>query len=187
MSDIIRWVGQNILPHEADVRAWIRRSRFEGLEADDIVQEAYARMSRACEPERIDSPRAYFFAVARNVALEHLRRRRRSPLVPVEDFEALFIVDDSPGPERVAEGRERLRRVVDLMEALPEKVREVLVMRRVEGLSQKAVAQKLGVPESTIEKRTARGLKILARGLERQEAQVISFSALIDMRRRNER
>jgi hypothetical protein len=49
------------------------------------------------------------------------------------------------------------------------------------------VAQKLGVPESTIEKRTARGLKILARGLERQEAQVISFSALIDMRRRNER
>lgn len=187
MSDIIRWIGQNILPHEADVRAWIRRSRFDGLEADDIVQEAYARMSRACDPSRIDSPRAYFFTVARNVALEHLRRRRCSPLIPVEDFPASFIVDDNPGPDRVAEGRERLRRVVDLMEALPEKVREVLVMRRVEGLSQKAVAQKLGVPESTVEKRTARGLKMLARALERKETQIISFSAQAALRRRGER
>lgn len=163
----------HILPHEADVRAWLRRSSFHDVDPDDVIQEAYARFSRTPEPARIESPRAYFFTTVRNIALEQLRRARTSPLIPVEDFDALIVVDDRPGPERIAADRETLRQVADLMDRLPDKIRQVLLMRRIEGLSQKAVAQKLGLPESTVEKRTAKGLKMLAHALERRENNVV--------------
>lgn len=176
MSEIVRWIGHEILPHEADVRAWLKRSSLPHTDPDDVIQEAYARISRTEAPERIDSPRAYFFTVARNVVLEQMRRARSSPLAPVEDFDALIIVDNEPDPERVVAGRDALRRVVDIMDSLPPKVRQVLLLRRVEGLSQKAVAQQLGVPESTVEKRAAKGLRMLAHAVAGQDAEIIPLS-----------
>lgn len=184
MSELIRWISDQILPHEADVRAWLRRSSFRDVDPDDVIQEAYARISRTSDLSRIVSARAFFFTVTRNVALDQMRRARSSPIACVEDFDALIVVDDKPDPERATAGRETLRRVTELMDRLPQTVREVLLMRRVEGLSQKAVAQKLGLPESTVEKRTAKGLKMLSRALERREAQVIPFSDHAPARRR---
>lgn len=161
MTDTIAWVAAEILPHEADVRQWLRRSSFHLVDEDDVVQEAYARIAGMSDVAHVGSPRAYFFTVVRNIAFELTRRARAGPISPVEDFDALVIVDDGPDPEQAAGDRQEFRRIAALIQGLPEKHRQVFIMRRIEGLSQKEIARRLGVPESTIEKRAAKGLRLL--------------------------
>lgn len=161
MQDRIAWIGAEIVPHESDVRQWLRRSSFRAVDEDDAIQEAYARIAAAPQVDAIREPRAYFFTVVRNVILEQMRRARVTPIALVADLQLSFIVDERPNPETVAADREELRQVFELIQKLPDKLRQVLLMRRVEGLAQKEIARRLGVPESTVEKRAAKALRLL--------------------------
>lgn len=165
MRDRIAWIGAEIVPHEPDVRGWLRRSSLSVVDEDDVIQEAYARLAGGVSIENVREPRAYFFTVVRNVVLEHMRRARVTPITVVADFSDSIIVDDGPDPERIAVHRDELRRVITMIQSLPEKPRQVLWMRRVEGLSQKEIARRLGVPESTVEKRASKALRLLLQRL----------------------
>jgi RNA polymerase sigma-70 factor (ECF subfamily) len=170
VRDRIAWIGAEIVPHERDVRSWLRRSSLRALDEDDVIQEAYARVAATPSVQQIREPRAYFFTAVRNIVLEHLRRAKVTPIAVVADFQEAFVVDDSPDPEKIAVDRDELRRVIDMIEALPEKLRQVLWLRRVEGLSQREIARRLGVPESTVEKRAAKALRLLLSELSAAEA-----------------
>ena len=165
MRDRIAWIGAEIVPHEPDVRGWLRRSSLSVIDEDDVIQEAYARLAGGASIESIREPRAYFFTVVRNIVLEHMRRARVTPITVVVDFHHSLIVDDGPDPERIAVHRDELRRVIIMIQSLPEKPRQVLWMRRVEGLSQKEIARRPGVPESTVEKRASKALRLLLQRL----------------------
>lgn len=169
MQDPFVWIANEIVPHEPDVRRWLRRSSLRTVDADDVVQEAYARIAAAAPGASVREPRAYFFTVVRNVALEQMRRARVTPIAAVADLQSSFIVDDRAGPEQIAADRDELRRVFDMIQRLPDKLRQVLLMRRVEGLPQKEIARRLGVPESTIEKRSAKALRLLLRDIRSEE------------------
>ena len=69
--EIISWVGAQVLPHEADARAWLYRLGTARHEVDDIVQEAYCRLAALNSVAHIANGRAYFFQTLRNIA--HLR------------------------------------------------------------------------------------------------------------------
>ena len=56
---VVAWVGRDILPHEADVRAWLKRSMVPVNEIEDIVQDAYCRLAGMTEVGHIANPRAY--------------------------------------------------------------------------------------------------------------------------------
>ena len=161
MQDPIAWIAAEIVPHEADVRQWLKRSTLRGIDVDDVVQEAYARIAASSRLAAVREPRAYFFTVARNLALEQMRRAKITPIAAVADLSSSFIVDEGADPERIASDRDELRQVLAMIERLPEKLRQVLRMRRIEGLPQKEIARRLGVPESTVEKRAAKALKLL--------------------------
>lgn len=81
----------HILPHEADVRAWLRRHvhRLSAAEIDDLIQDAYTRLWTA-EYARISNGRAYFFATVRNLLMEQARRAR---IVPMERLEGVHWFD----------------------------------------------------------------------------------------------
>ena len=162
MQDRIAWIGAEIVPHEPDVRGWLRRSSLSVVDEDDVIQEAYARLAGGVSIENVREPRAYFFTVVRNVVLEHMRRARVTPITVVADFSDSIIVDDGPDPERIAVHKDELRRVITMIQSLPEKPRRVLWMRRVEGLSQKEIAAQLGLSELTVQVHIVRGLRNLA-------------------------
>lgn len=170
MRDRIAWIGAEIVPHERDVRSWLRRSSLRVIDEDDVIQEAYARLAATPSVALIQEPRAYFFTAVRNIVLEYLRRAKVTPIAVVADFQEAFIVDDSPNPEKIVADRDELRHVVDMIQSLPDNLRQVLWMRRVEGLSQKEIARRLGVPESTVEKRAAKALRLLLAELGAAEA-----------------
>lgn len=157
---IVAWVGNEILPHEADVRAWLRRTlRPDDLE--DVIQEAYCRIAGLNDVSHICNGRAYLFTVARTVVLMRLRRARVVSIETVTEIDALNIIEDVPSPERIAAGRRELARVRRLIEGLPERCRKIFELRKIEGLSQREVAEAIGVPEHTVENDVKKGLKLI--------------------------
>lgn len=170
------WVGSEILPHEADVRTWLRRT-LDPDDLEDVIQEAYCQISARDDVSHIRSGRAYLFTVARNVVLTRLRRARVVSLETVTEIETLSVVGEELSPERIVAGRRELARVRQLIEGLPERCREIFELRKIEGLSQREVAEKMGVPEYTVENDVGRGLKLILRALadgEQAQAQALA-------------
>jgi RNA polymerase sigma factor (sigma-70 family) len=150
-----------VLPHESELRAWLCGRRVAGLEVDDVIQETYSRLLLAEGVNHIRNPRAYAFQTAASVMLDHMRRLKVVPITAVANIEHLQAASDLPSPERQVIDREELYRLADAIAGLPDKVREVFRLRRIEGLSQREVAERIGISENTVEKHMSRGLLLL--------------------------
>jgi RNA polymerase sigma factor (sigma-70 family) len=169
-KEIVAWVGANVLPHEGDVRGWLRRTGAAD-QVDDVVQEAYCRIASLSSVAHILNGRAYFFQTARNIALGHARRARVVHLDWLTEIELASIADSEPSPERIVAGRRELRRIERLIEDLPEPCREIFKLRRIQAVPQKEIAQRLGVTENVVEMQAIRGLQLILAALKRSEAQ----------------
>ncbi len=165
---IMAWVGSEVLPHEAHVRAWLRRT-LDPDDLEDIIQEAYCRISALDDVSHIQSGRAYLFTTARMLVLERIRRSRVVNIETVTEIDSLNIIGDDPSPERVTAGRRELARVRRLIEGLPDRCRRVVELRKIEGLSQRAVAETMGLPEYTVENDVAKGVKLILKALAEGE------------------
>lgn len=161
---IMAWVGREILPHEADVRAWLRRT-LDPEDIEDVLQETYCQIASLKDVGHIRSGRAYFFTAARSIVLMRLRRARIVSIESVTEIESLNIVGDEPSPERVAAGRRELDRVRRLIEGLPDRCRRIFELRKVEGLPQREVAERLGVTEHVVENDVGKGLKLILQAI----------------------
>ena len=140
----------------------MRRRPVAGLDVDDIVQEVYTRLVALHSVDHIDNPRTYAFQVASSVMINHIRRLKVVAIDSVASFEHLEAADDVASPERVVADRDELRRLEKTLASLPPRVAEVFRLRRIEGFSQRDVAQRLGLSESTVEKHMARGALLVA-------------------------
>jgi len=160
------WLSRHVLPHEPALRGWLRHRRVEGLETDDIVQETYAVLAGLACVDHIENPRAYAFQTAQSVILRHLRRARVVRIDALGDLEQLNTPLDDPSPEHQTAARQELRRVSDLIARLPSKCREAFTLRKVEGLSQREVAVRMGISESTVEKHIGRALRTLMEAMK---------------------
>lgn len=168
--DMIAWVGAQVLPHEADVRRWLGRTGATGHEIDDIVQDAYCRIAALDSVSHISNGRAYFFRAVRNIAIERARRARVVRLDWLTEIELANVVDHEPTAERILLGRQELKRVERIIEALPDRCREIFRLRRIQGVSQKAIAQRLNVTENVVEMQASRALQLILAALARQDA-----------------
>jgi RNA polymerase sigma factor (sigma-70 family) len=168
-AKIVAWVGREILPHEADVRAWLRRSLVSDGEVEDVIQDAYCRLLSLQGTGHIASPRAYFFTAARAVVIDHIRRSRVVRMETITEIDALNVVLDEPSPERVAAGRRELDRVRRMIAALPDRCRRVFELRKIEGLPQREIAALLGVTETIVENDVVKGQRLILRALAEGE------------------
>lgn len=168
-AEIIAWVAGNVIPHEAALRARLRHMAVAAEEIDDIVQETYLNIARLNSVEHIRDGRGYLFTAARMVMLQRLRRNRIVRIDHLTDAQALTLEDDAPGPERQAAARRELARVRRIIEDLPPRCREIFELRRVEGVSQREIAQRLDLPEHTIEQQATRGLKLILKAIASED------------------
>ncbi len=166
---IVAWVGREILPHEADVRAWLRRSLVSDGEVEDVIQDAYCRLLSLQQTSHIASPRAYFFTAARAVVIDHLRRSRVVKIETVTEIEALNVVLDEPSPERVTAARRELDRVRRLIAALPDRCRRIFELRKIEGVPQRQIAALMGVTETIVENDVVKGQRLILKALAEGE------------------
>jgi len=153
-----RWFSDQIRPHEVELRSYLR-GRFPSLvDVDDLVQETYSRMLRARAGGGATLTRAYLFVVARNVALDQVRRNKVVAFERWGDLAESSVVEERPDAAETLSHKQELALLAAAMHALPPRCREILTLRRIEGWSHRAIAQKLGIAEGTVNAQLAIGL-----------------------------
>lgn len=156
-----RWLARNVLPHEALVRSKLATICVYDLDIEDVIQEMYARLLSLPSLESIRYPRQYAIQTAKAIVIDHVRHMRVISITSTESLETF----DTPMPEANTEERlefqGEIQEVADALAQLPVKCRETLILRRMEGLSQKEVAQRLKISEKTVEKHMANGVRLL--------------------------
>jgi RNA polymerase sigma-70 factor (ECF subfamily) len=161
------WVAREVLPHEPHVRQWLRRSGTAAEDADEIIQEAYCRIAMLDAVDHIDNGHAYFFSIVRNLLVRRLKRQRIVPLETIAEVDAWH--DDRPSPEQMAAGRMDYAKVLNLIARLPERCRRIVQLRKIEGWSQRRIAEHLGTTEKAVEKQVWLGVRTLREAWSRAE------------------
>ncbi len=155
------WFFREVLPLEPALTRFLRRNWRNREDLVDLRQEIYARVYDAARKRLPVQTRPFLFTSARN----HLINcARRAQVVPIEHFvqlESLNIAVDNATPDRYASAREELRRVQSGLERLPPRCREVVMLRKIEGLSQREAAARMGVSEDTVERQMVQGMRAL--------------------------
>jgi RNA polymerase sigma factor (sigma-70 family) len=171
-EDLDRWFIREIVAHEAALMRYLSRCWSDQAEIQDIRQDCYIRVYEAAARSRPVSPKSFLFQTARHLMVDHLRHRRVVSIESVEDLAALNVSVDELSPERRLSGLQELRHLAAAFDQLPQKCREVVWLRKVQGLSQRDVGQQLNIAETTVEKHVARGIRFLAKLLFDDELKV---------------
>lgn len=167
-NDRALWLSRNILPHEPALRAQLARWRVpDDLEADDVIQETYAKLATLTGVEEIRNPKAYFFQTARSIILMHVRRSRVVSIQAVEQIERLAVASDSPGPDVQASDRQQLHLLATMIGQLPSTSRKAMIMRLVHELSHREIGDRLGMTPNAVQKCLAKSLSTFVRQLGR--------------------
>lgn len=154
-----RWFVDAVLPYEAGLRRWIR-SRFSAIrDVDDLIQETFSRILKAHASGPIPNPQAYLFVVSRNLAINRLQRMNREYSPDAEELDPLVLADEMAGPFESAALQEEIDQLVSAIRSLPERCRQVMTLRKIYGLSQQEVAEKLGISVHTVEVQVGIGMR----------------------------
>jgi RNA polymerase sigma factor (sigma-70 family) len=157
-----QWFATEILVHEAALMRYLRRVWPNAADVSELRQEAYVRVYEGAAKSRPGSPKSFLFTTARNLMVDRMRRERIVSIDYTQDVDSLNVLVDEISPEQRLSARQELRCLGEAFDQLSDIVREVIWLRRVEGLSQREAAQRLGIPEGTLESHLCRGLRSLA-------------------------
>ena len=151
-----------VMPHldaAYNLAYWLVRNRTD---AEDVVQDASLRAFRAIRGFAGGSARAWVLSIVRNTAYSWLRKNRPAAVVTVDDLEAVELAQANPGDPEAATPEATLLAKIDAerlraaIAALPAPFRETLVLRDIEGLDYREIAQATEVPIGTVMSRLAR-------------------------------
>jgi RNA polymerase sigma-70 factor (ECF subfamily) len=160
-SEQARWFAQEVQPHDASLRSYLRWSFPTVRDVDDVVQESYLRIWRARMSRPIGATKSFLFQIARHLAVDFVRRERVSPLTRLPDAAVQTVLDDKPGAAETACTRDELALLAEALHSLPPRCREVMLLRQIEGVSQKEIATRLGLSELTVQTHVVHGLRKL--------------------------
>jgi RNA polymerase sigma factor (sigma-70 family) len=168
LSERARWLARNILPHEALIRARVKDISVYGLDIEDVIQETYTRILSVAALESIRHPKQYAVQTARAIVIDHARHSRVVSIAFTGSLETLDLPVGEANAEERLEFRGEVAAVADALAQLPDRCRETLILRRIEGLSQKEVAKRLDTSEKSVERYMTEAvrqlIKIFGRG-----------------------
>jgi RNA polymerase sigma factor (sigma-70 family) len=169
MSQVDAWFTREVLPLEGSLMQFLRRNWRNKSEIADLRQEVYVRVYEAASRAIPERPRQFLFATARNLLVDRVRQAQVIPIAAASDFETLEVASDAPGPEHIVQARDELRRVQAALDRLPPRQRKAVLLKRVEGFSRRAIAERMGVTESTAAKYLAEGICALVDALSAEQ------------------
>ena len=171
---IEEWFMRDVLPLEPMLTRFLQRNWRNAAEISDLRQESYARVYEAARRERPLQVKPFLFQIARNLMIDRLRKQSVVSLESMADFDWLNVSDDRPSSESYVAARQELRLLQAALDDLPPRCRQVVVLRKIDGLSQKEVARQMGVTTETVENQVAKGMRLLAQALGGRRGAVTS-------------
>jgi RNA polymerase sigma-70 factor (ECF subfamily) len=164
-----------VIPYIDEAYRLARWLTGNGTDAEDVVQDASLRAFRAIRSYAGGNPRAWFLSIVRNTAYSWLHKNRPAAIISVDDLEAVEREharpdesrDDTPEASLIAKvDAERLRAAIA---KLPAPFRETLVLRDIEGLDYREIAEATEVPIGTVMSRLARARRRLLEMLRQDD------------------
>ena len=130
------------------------RAHGAGDAAEDLLQELWLKVEAGAKGP-ISSPRSYLFRAATNLMID-LRRSETQQQRRDEEWSGLTdrlpgAAANDPGPERELDGRLKLERVEQELQRLPVRALSIFRQHRIDGLTQREIAERMGISASTIE------------------------------------
>ena len=165
MPDKFSRFEEAILPHldaAYNLARWLMRNEDE---AADAVQDACLRALRFIDGFRGGDGRVWLLAIVRNACYSRLKRGARRAMETEFDDEIHSPETEAANPEDLLERSRDSETLGRALEELPEEFREVVVMRELEGMAYKEIAEVAGVPIGTVMSRLARARKRLQQTL----------------------
>lgn len=156
--------GRLVDRYEGALARYARHVLGGGDDAADALQDALVRAYQAldrCDPDQFEG---WLFRIVSNVCRSRLARRRRHPMIPLDQVADQLTTDDNP--ERAVEHQEMSQQLHEALRALTLDHREALVMHYVQGLSVHAIAEALDCSLSAVKMRLKRGRESLRGVLE---------------------
>jgi RNA polymerase sigma factor (sigma-70 family) len=177
MSSILKAFVEN----EAAIKRFLRRFTSDSSYVDDFAQETFLKSFAAETRTNISEPKAFLFKVARNIVLSDVRHEKTSASGNVEEVDDMNqVLDEKQStPESWLDGRQKLLIFSKAVAQLSPQCRKALLLRRVDGLEYKQIADRLGITVSTVEKHVTRGLLRCGRYLREQGYEPSEFGSAI--------
>lgn len=164
------WIAREIVPHERAVRSWLSRRWGHVVDAEDVIQEAYCRLAGLASVDHIGNPAGYFHRTVHAAATDIMRKSGIINFTTLTQIEWSNVMDNEPLADQALEAQQELARVDGLLAGLSETSRRVIELRRVEGLSRKETAERLGVSENDVKNHLVRGLQKVMRTMTDEDA-----------------
>jgi RNA polymerase sigma factor (sigma-70 family) len=141
----------------------MRRGRSEA-DAEDLLQEAWIRLSGYEREHKVEEPEAFLMRAALNLSVDAYRvRQNRGEEVLLED---VVLVDAAPSAEAVLLGRERLARLGVCLGRLTPQTRTIFLAHRMEGKTYPQIAREHNLAVTTVEKHVAKAVLLLTSWME---------------------
>jgi RNA polymerase sigma-70 factor, ECF subfamily len=170
----LRLFEEVVLPHlnaAYNLARWLTRNEQD---AQDVVQEAYLRAFRFFDGYHGGDAKSWMLEIVRNTCFTWLRREKRNPAAVFDESTHTSRVTGSQRPNQEDALVEDAKRTIlrDCIERLPEEFREVIVMRELEEMSYRQIADTTGLAAGTVMSRLSRARKRLedCAGGRKQEA-----------------
>ncbi len=151
-------VSAAFLENHAFLERFLARFFSNSQDIEDVAQEAYLRAYVAEQQKDIEQPKAYLFRIARNLALTELTRKSKKITDYLEECDASVVIDYGAAADSEVEAQESLGLYCEAVAALPEKCRQVFLLRKVHGLAHKEIAERMSLSVSSVEKYLLRGI-----------------------------
>jgi RNA polymerase sigma-70 factor (ECF subfamily) len=130
------------------VRRYLKRTPHD---VEDVVQEAFIRAIETQRDRYVHSPKAFLYRATRNLALNAIEKSAYKLTDALGDLLPEAVISEAPSAEDQFETRERFELLCRAIRHLPARRRRVFVLRRVYGLSQKEIAERMSISLKTVE------------------------------------
>jgi len=156
-----QWFDDFVDATRVALTSYVRRLTGSHEDAKDVVQEAYLKVFCRMRAGTADhQPAAFLYVAARNLAVS----RHRHNTVVAHKATAVTVSEElrtsNRSTEHQAGRREQMQMLLLAVNKLPPKCRSVFVMRMIDGMSQRDIADELGISVSTVEKHLSKGLQL---------------------------
>ncbi|PRY13672.1 RNA polymerase sigma (SigZ) subunit [Pontibacter ummariensis] len=149
-ADACAAVAPVFLAYEAQLKGFVQKRVLDKTEADDILQQLYLKVYKHCEQlQEVNNTKAWLYQITRNAVYDFFRENSRR-----ERLEDLELAEE----ELPENSRHEIEALIEpLIGLLPAEYAEALRLSELEGVSQKEIAERLGISYSGAKSRVQRG------------------------------